>query len=304
MILCAEISGIKMGNQRILIAFFTSDIIINNDIYRADYALSLPIYKKYADFQSDILQFSLYINDMTMPVTGADIKLHFYDNTQNIISKTEYFILSDIKSDMNNRHFHISSVSHKDKIFLPVLRSYRPECSFVWGDNKCSINRDNFKKQIQILTILDTGYFTFDILSETGQGDFSSPYIVNDKQEMMVIMNLDIINHNGYVFDTDKISVGGIYIYYILGAIKHARTVVQNLIILKILVDFYIKPFIVNVKCKNMGVFNGTILCHIMCGVLYGDGRIWFCQWRTRFSNLFTVGACNSVIQGGITQCD
>ena len=214
MILCAEISGIKMGNQRILIAFFTSDIIINDDIYRADYALSLPIYKKYADFQSDILQFSLYINDMITPVTGADIKLHFYDDVQNNIVKTEYFIISDIISDIDNRHFHIRSVSHKDKIFLPALRSYRPECSFVWGDTKCGINKDNFTKQIQILTVLDTGYFTFDIILETGQGDFLSPYIVNDKQEMMVIMNVDIINHNGYVLDTDKISVGETYILY------------------------------------------------------------------------------------------
>lgn len=200
--ICATI---LLPEDSLLISFDKTDIIHEDLIYKKEYAVSHPKFRKYHNHQIDESFCSLKLTPQeAKSILGREINFFRYTIEQELIL---YFqgIIEKITHKGDNIYF-IYMQSYKKRLMNIRGDSYSKNCSLAWGGTACGINKESYKKEIQITNLgLDLS-FSFIVTSSSGFQNPPAPYLIY-QGDMIMITSLSLQNGFGR-FLNNTIPVG------------------------------------------------------------------------------------------------
>jgi uncharacterized phage protein (TIGR02218 family) len=143
-----------------------------------------------ASLQSDIAIISMIYKNKKR-YDGGILEIYDYDlQTQQILSPAS-FVGKIMVTEIYDTTVTLRAYSTKRLLNRMITRTYNKSCSAEWGDNRCKMNKDLYKKQIQITNITDNTV-TYTVLSGTVI-NFYNPYLVDSLGNKINIFNHDAI---------------------------------------------------------------------------------------------------------------
>lgn len=191
--------------NEIFMTLYDRDLLVNGQIYAAN-MLTDPIEITYSDtLQPDQVVIHL-IRDADHYLDGV-IEIYDYDLAlQEILEPANFIgtISTVVRYDTTTRLEAHCQKRHYEK---HILRRYSPVCEAIWGDNRCTINREDYKQTIEISHIV--GGTVFYNLIEGDIPEFHAPYLEDLLGNKIPILshdseNLSFISEAHYLFNSGQ----------------------------------------------------------------------------------------------------
>ena len=143
---------------------------------------------------------------------GGILEVSDYDLQTHQILSPVCFYGTITQTQIHDTHMTLVAHSTKNLLNTVITRTYNTHCQAQWGDNRCSINTELYKQEIQITHINDN-IIGYNVLN--GMVDiFYSPYISNSLGHIIPIQNLDSVNHTFQTEPFYMFKIGQSYTLY------------------------------------------------------------------------------------------
>ncbi len=185
-----KIIKLILPSDMILMTHYDTTLTIDEQTYHASLLIGDVTMQFSASLQSDTAIISM-IYQNNKRYDGGILEIYDYDlQTEQIISPA-CFVGKIMATDIYDTTVTLRAYSAKRLLKRMITRTYNKNCSAEWGDNRCKMNTDLYKKQIEITNITDNTV-TYTVLSGSVI-NFYNPYLVDSLGNMINIFNHDAI---------------------------------------------------------------------------------------------------------------
>ncbi len=206
-----KIIKLILPSEMILMTDYDTPLTILGQTYHASLLIGDVMMQFSASLHSDTATISM-IHTHNKQYDGGILEIYDYDLLAQQVLSPARFVGKIMVTDIYDTTVTLKAYSSKRLLNRMITRTYNKNCSAEWGDNRCKINKDLYKKQIEITSITDNTV-TYTVLSGTVI-NFYNPYLVDSLGNIITIFNHDAILRK---FKTEAfygIKLGQIYSLY------------------------------------------------------------------------------------------
>ena len=212
MITQTKIVKLILPSETLLMTLYNKSLIIQEQTYYASYLIGDIDMQFSASLQADTAFISM-IKMFSRQFNGAVLEIYDYDLTLQQIILPACFIGKVMETEIYDTIVTLKAYSSKQLLNRIITRTYDKQCQAEWGDNRCHINKELYKQQIQITNINNNNDTEYIVLNGI-VNNFYNPYLVDSLGTVITVLNHNSVLKKFKCESFYTVQIGQVYSLY------------------------------------------------------------------------------------------